>query len=99
MKPLAPFVYPDFTQELVHSTGYADVDAVLAELLAGVRGTLGPQLVGARCGGFPPRVTGRSAESARSLLREDYRLLRKYYAGYHHRLAGYFTVCCRYSLY
>jgi aminoglycoside adenylyltransferase-like protein/nucleotidyltransferase-like protein len=29
-----------------HSTGYADVDAVLAELLAGVRGTLGPQLVG-----------------------------------------------------
>ncbi len=29
-----------------HSTGYADVDAVLAKLLAGVRGTLGPQLVG-----------------------------------------------------
>src|SRR2546422_4986151 len=29
-----------------HSTGYTDVDAVLAELLAGVRGTLGPQLVG-----------------------------------------------------
>jgi Domain of unknown function (DUF4111)/Nucleotidyltransferase domain len=29
-----------------HSTGYADVDAVLAGLLAGVRGTLGPQLVG-----------------------------------------------------
>ena len=29
-----------------HSTGYADVDAILAELLAGVRGTLGPQLVG-----------------------------------------------------
>src|SRR5947207_15720461 len=29
-----------------HLTGYADVDAVLAELLAGVRGTLGPQLVG-----------------------------------------------------
>ena len=28
------------------STGYADVDAVLAELLAGVRGTLGTQLVG-----------------------------------------------------
>ena len=28
------------------STGYADVDAVLANLLAGVRGTLGPQLVG-----------------------------------------------------
>src|SRR5437016_11445240 len=28
------------------STGYADVDAVLADLLAGVRGTLGPQLVG-----------------------------------------------------
>jgi len=25
-----------------HSTGYADVDAVLAKLLAGVRGTLGP---------------------------------------------------------
>ena len=32
---------------LHHSTGYADVDAVLAELLAGVRGALGPQLVGA----------------------------------------------------
>ena len=31
---------------LHHSTGYADVDAVLAELLAGVRGALGPQLVG-----------------------------------------------------
>jgi Domain of unknown function (DUF4111)/Nucleotidyltransferase domain len=31
---------------LHHSTGYADVDAVLAELLVGVRGTLGPQLVG-----------------------------------------------------
>ena len=31
---------------LHHSTGYADVDAVLAELLAAVRGTLGPQLVG-----------------------------------------------------
>ena len=29
-----------------HLTGYSDVDAVLAELLAGVRGTLGPQLVG-----------------------------------------------------
>jgi predicted nucleotidyltransferase len=29
-----------------HSTGYAEVDAVLAELLEGVRGTLGPQLVG-----------------------------------------------------
>jgi hypothetical protein len=29
-----------------HSTGYADVDAVLAELLAGARDTLGPQLVG-----------------------------------------------------
>ena len=29
-----------------HSTGYADVDAVLATLLAGVRGTLGPHLVG-----------------------------------------------------
>ena len=29
-----------------HSTGYADVDAILAELLAGVGGTLGPQLVG-----------------------------------------------------
>ena len=29
-----------------HSTGYADVDTVLADLLAGVRGTLGPQLVG-----------------------------------------------------
>ena len=28
------------------STGYAVVDAVLADLLAGVRGTLGPQLVG-----------------------------------------------------
>jgi len=28
------------------STGYADVDAVLADLFAGVRGTLGPQLVG-----------------------------------------------------
>jgi predicted nucleotidyltransferase len=28
-----------------YSTGYAEVDAVLAELLAGVRGTLGPQLV------------------------------------------------------
>jgi len=32
---------------MVHySTGYTDVDAVLAELLAGVRGTLGSQLVG-----------------------------------------------------
>src|SRR5215467_6256645 len=29
-----------------HSTGRAEVDAVLAELLAGVRGTLGLQLVG-----------------------------------------------------
>ena len=29
-----------------HSTGYAEVDAVLVELVAGVRGTLGPQLVG-----------------------------------------------------
>jgi hypothetical protein len=29
-----------------HSTGYTDVDAVLAELLAGVRGALGPHLVG-----------------------------------------------------
>lgn len=29
-----------------HSTGYAEVDAVLAELLDGVRGTLGRQLVG-----------------------------------------------------
>jgi aminoglycoside adenylyltransferase-like protein/nucleotidyltransferase-like protein len=29
-----------------HSTGYADVDTVLAGLLAGVRGTLGSQLVG-----------------------------------------------------
>jgi predicted nucleotidyltransferase len=29
-----------------YSTGYVEVDAVLAELLAGVRGTLGPQLVG-----------------------------------------------------
>ena len=29
-----------------YSTGYAEVDAMLAELLAGVRGTLGPQLVG-----------------------------------------------------
>jgi predicted nucleotidyltransferase len=29
-----------------HSTGYAAVDAVLAELLAGVCGTLGGQLVG-----------------------------------------------------
>jgi len=29
-----------------YSTGYADVDAVLAKLLAGVRGTLGPELVG-----------------------------------------------------
>jgi predicted nucleotidyltransferase len=29
-----------------YSTGYADIDALLAELLAGVRGTLGPQLVG-----------------------------------------------------
>jgi Domain of unknown function (DUF4111)/Nucleotidyltransferase domain len=29
-----------------HSTGYADVDALLAEPLAGVRRTLGPQLVG-----------------------------------------------------
>jgi len=28
-----------------YSMGYADVDALLAELLAGVRGTLGPQLV------------------------------------------------------
>jgi Domain of unknown function (DUF4111) len=28
------------------TTGYAEVDAVLAELLAGVRGTLGPRLVG-----------------------------------------------------
>ena len=28
------------------STGYADVDAVLARVLAGVRGTLAPQLVG-----------------------------------------------------
>lgn len=27
-----------------HATGYADVDALLAELLAGVRGTLGPSL-------------------------------------------------------
>jgi len=31
---------------LVHSTGYADVDAVLAELLAGVRGTLGSSAQG-----------------------------------------------------
>jgi len=31
---------------LHYSTGSADVHAVLAELLAGVRGTLGPQLVG-----------------------------------------------------
>jgi len=29
-----------------HSTGYADVDAVLAELLTGARATLEPQLVG-----------------------------------------------------
>jgi hypothetical protein len=29
-----------------HSTGHPDVDAMLAELLAGVRGELGPQLVG-----------------------------------------------------
>jgi hypothetical protein len=29
-----------------HSTGHPDVDAMLAELLAGVRGALGPQLVG-----------------------------------------------------
>jgi hypothetical protein len=29
-----------------HSTGYAAVDAVLEELLAGVRDTLGPHLVG-----------------------------------------------------
>jgi hypothetical protein len=29
-----------------YSTGYADIYALLAELLAGVRGTLGPQLVG-----------------------------------------------------
>lgn len=31
---------------MAYSTGYAEVDAVLAALLAGVRGTLGPELVG-----------------------------------------------------
>src|SRR6266699_2374668 len=34
---------PDVT--MGYSMGYADVDALLAELLPGVRGTLGPQLV------------------------------------------------------
>jgi predicted nucleotidyltransferase len=43
-----------------HSTGYADVGAVLAELLAGVRGTLGPQLVGVYLDGS--LATGDSAE-------------------------------------
>jgi hypothetical protein len=36
---------------LGQSTGYADVDVVLAHLLAGVRGTLGPQLVGVHLDG------------------------------------------------
>ena len=43
-----------------HSTGYADVDAVLAELLAGVRGTLGLQLVGVYLDGS--LATGQFAE-------------------------------------
>jgi hypothetical protein len=43
-----------------HSTGYADVDAVLAELLAGLRGTLGPQLVGVYLDGL--LATGDFAE-------------------------------------
>src|SRR3989442_5982121 len=43
------------------STGYADVDAVLADLLAGVRGTLGPQLVGVYLdGSLAARAPGAS---------------------------------------
>jgi hypothetical protein len=45
-----------------HSTGYADVDAVLAELLACVRGTLGPQLVGAYLDGSARNRRFRGAQ-------------------------------------
>jgi predicted nucleotidyltransferase len=44
------------------STGYADVDAVLARLLAGVRGTLGRQLVGVYLDGS--LATGDFAEQS-----------------------------------
>ena len=44
------------------STGYADVDAVLAHLLAGVRGTLGRQLVGVYLDGS--LATGDFAEQS-----------------------------------
>jgi hypothetical protein len=47
------------------TAGYADVDAMLAERLAGVRDTLGPQLVGVYLDGS--LATGDFAEHSRDI--------------------------------